>query len=207
MQNRITFHATILLYPSNLVSLFRLELILKTWLLLFLIPLPQQNLLFRAIIILLLSASALLDLLDGHLARKFDQATEFGALLDQIIDLLIHTTLWTLSGFALAVPILLLEWSVGILVAYTALYHQGHWKAAMTTAQNGFVYKFARRYFSNNQRNRLSISANLSHIGFPAALYLGSGFEWGAYLAVPGVILYEVATIVMLRVLIMKRAA
>lgn len=196
MPNKATFNFAILLYPCNLVGLVRLELILKVWILLLVMPYP--NLLFKGIVILLLSTSALLDLLDGHLARKFDQVTDFGSLLDQVVDLLIHTTLWLLSGFALAIPILLLEWSVGILVAYTSLYRQGHWKVAMTTAQNGF----ARRYFSNNQRNWLSILANVSHIVFPAALYLGKTFTWGAVLAIPGVILYEIATIVMLRVLV-----
>jgi hypothetical protein len=83
-------------------------------------------------------------------------------------------------------------------VIYVTLFRQGYWKMAMARARS----LFARSYFQNNQRNPLSILANVSHIVFPAALYLGPDFWWGGWIAAPGVIVYEIATATILLILL-----
>ena len=182
----------VLCYPATWVSLLRggvlvAGLLVAVWY-------GRDSLSWRLVAVGLLSLCALLDLLDGYLARRFQHVTPFGALLDQLIDLLMHTTLWLLSGVAWALPVLTLEWLAGLRVIYVSLFRQEYWKEALVQVNSSFAF----HYFKQNQRNSLSALANVSHIIFPATLYLGVDFRWAAYLALPGVIIYEIATLFIL---------
>lgn len=145
-------------------------------------------------VVCLLAASSLLDLLDGELARKYGQASRFGAIFDQAIDLITHTVVWWLSGFFLAVPLLLLEWCAGIAVSRAAITGSVHWKSVLTERRPTFV----RRYFANRQRNWLSAIACVSHFAFPMSLYADFGGWQFAGLWFPGLVLYEAVTAMML---------
>lgn len=66
----------------------------------------------RAAAAWLLAALGSTDWVDGWLARRFDQATEFGAIFDPTVDRLL---------FLVAVPCLLIDGSIPLVVAVLAL--------------------------------------------------------------------------------------
>jgi len=68
---------------SNLVSLFRLFLVIPT--IYFLSQIGEHEK-FRIIVIILFFIAYLSDLLDGFLARKFNEITEFGKIIDPLAD-------------------------------------------------------------------------------------------------------------------------
>ena len=122
---------TIWLYPATLVGVARLALLagaVATHLLLAAGPFGWG----AVLVVTLLSLSRLLDLVDGSLARRFDQTTAFGSLFDLALDLITHTTVWLLSGFFLAPLLIVLEWTTGLFVAAVALPAAGHWKIKLT---------------------------------------------------------------------------
>lgn len=147
---------------------------------------------FRGLIATLLGISLLLDGLDGYLARKFGHASHFGALLDLALDLMTHTMVWFVSGFPLAVGLIMLEWTAGLYIAAFALQTSTSWKLRLTEDSPAFV----RYYFSHKQRNFVSIYANASHFLCPMAWYLG--LSWLGYLTIPGLLIYEAVTAYML---------
>ncbi len=70
-----------------LVTYFRIGLI-PVLVILFFIPWPWMNLVCAGVFI----AASLTDWLDGHLARKLNQMSRFGAFLDPVADKLMVTT-------------------------------------------------------------------------------------------------------------------
>jgi cardiolipin synthase len=89
----------------NLITLLRLLAIpLFVWLLF-----GREN---RAAAAWLLAVLGSTDWVDGWLARRFDQASEFGAIFDPTVDRLL---------FFVAVPCLLIDGSIPIVVAVVAL--------------------------------------------------------------------------------------
>lgn len=72
-----------ILTMSNLVSLFRLFLVIPTIYLLSQIGEHEE---FRVFVIILFFIAYLSDLLDGFLARKFNEITEFGKIIDPLAD-------------------------------------------------------------------------------------------------------------------------
>lgn len=70
----------------------------------------------RAAAAWLLGGLGATDWVDGWLARRFDQATELGALLDPTVDRLL---------FLVAVPSILIDGSIPLLVAILALAREG----------------------------------------------------------------------------------
>ena len=68
---------------SNLISLFRMFLIFPT--LYFLSKIGEHES-YRYIVILLFFFAYLSDLLDGYFARKFNEITEFGKIIDPLAD-------------------------------------------------------------------------------------------------------------------------
>ena len=68
---------------SNLVSLFRLLLVIPT---IYFLSQMGEHEEFRLVVIILFFIAYLSDLLDGFLARKFDQITEFGKIIDPLAD-------------------------------------------------------------------------------------------------------------------------
>ncbi len=93
----------------NLVTFLRLLAIpVFVWLLF-----SREN---RAAAAWLLAALGSTDWVDGWLARRFDQATELGALFDPTVDRLL---------FLVAVPCLIIDGSIPIVVAVLALVREG----------------------------------------------------------------------------------
>ncbi|MGA8265175.1 MAG: CDP-alcohol phosphatidyltransferase family protein, partial [Ignavibacteriaceae bacterium] len=67
---------------SNLLSLLRLLLVIPLWLLF-----DNINLGYSRIFIMILCWFAVLtDVLDGYLARKFNEVTEMGKIIDPLAD-------------------------------------------------------------------------------------------------------------------------
>ncbi len=93
----------------NLITFARLLCIpLFVWLLF-----GREN---RAAAAWLLAGLGSTDWVDGWFARKFDQATELGALFDPTVDRLL---------FLVAVPSLIIDGSIPIIVAVVALVREG----------------------------------------------------------------------------------
>jgi CDP-diacylglycerol--inositol 3-phosphatidyltransferase len=63
-------------YYANIVDYIRLALIISSF---------SVALKFPYIFLILYAASQLMDMLDGHLARKFNQCTKFGAVFDMFV--------------------------------------------------------------------------------------------------------------------------
>ena len=68
---------------SNLVSILRMILVLPTAIYLSKI---NENDSYRIIVVLFFVGAYITDLLDGFLARKFNQITEFGKIIDPLAD-------------------------------------------------------------------------------------------------------------------------
>jgi phosphatidylglycerophosphate synthase len=186
----------VFLYPCTLIGYSRLLLLsgAVTWPLLTSPDLPAM----RFGVASLIGLSLLLDLLDGYLARKLSQTTQFGVLLDQAIDLISHTFVWAISGFYLAQLLIILEWTAGLYVVAFSFKPGGHWKKVFTQTGPAWL----RFYFSRNQRNFLSGYSNLGHFIFPISLYLYHGPVWVSYVALPGLVIYEAATLWMFWILL-----
>lgn len=145
----------------------------------------------RGLAVALLAVSCILDAVDGYFARRFGHVTAIGAVLDQLIDLAIQSVLWLSSGFVLAMPLMLLEWLAGGLVFKKALSCSADWKSETLMGAN----RWAAYYFARQQRNPLSLAANISHTVFPMALIMGPGWIWLAYLSAPGMLIFMAATL------------
>lgn len=70
----------------NLISLFRLTLAIPFY---FLLPLINDNYIYRIVIMSLIIIAFISDLLDGYIARKQNITTEMGKILDPLADKLL----------------------------------------------------------------------------------------------------------------------
>jgi phosphatidylglycerophosphate synthase len=138
-----------------------------------------------------IAISLLLDLLDGHLARKFGHTSRFGALFDLSIDIVTHTVVWIASGWRFALIFIVIEWTAGLLAFVQTMRSESSWKQNVI-ADGSWALGV---YFGNHQRNLISTYCNVAHFMFPAALILGWTNLWGYALAVPGLAVYEAVTI------------
>lgn len=68
--------------PSNLLSMLRLVMAIPLWYLFDYLGDPGMRIIIFAVCVI----AALTDILDGYLARKYDQVTEFGKIIDPLAD-------------------------------------------------------------------------------------------------------------------------
>lgn len=68
--------------PSNFLSMFRLVLAIPLWYLFDDLGTPGMRYIIFSVCIL----AAFTDILDGYLARKYNQVTEFGKIIDPLAD-------------------------------------------------------------------------------------------------------------------------
>lgn len=109
---------------------------------------------------LLYSISCLLDALDGFAARKFEQSTKFGAVLDMVTDRC--TTACLLVFLASAFP----RWSIVFqgLISLDLASHYMHMYATLSMGGSGQSHKkidesrswILKMYYSNNVCARTS---------------------------------------------------
>lgn len=188
----------LLLYPCTLVGYVRLVLLAGA-------VGAHVGSAGGGVVVGLLGLSWALDGLDGYLARRHGHTSHFGALLDLTIDLSTHSVVWCLSGFYLAGPLLILEWVAGLYMAAFSLLPVDSWKQVLIQGGPGLI----RYYFSHQQRNWLSLYGNGGHFVFPVALYLHLSGGWVYYVALPGLLLYELVTFyslcIFIKILLEKR--
>jgi len=72
-----------LLKASNLISIFRILLIFPAA---YFLSKMNENDSYRIVVLLLILGAFISDLLDGFVARKFNQITEFGKIIDPLAD-------------------------------------------------------------------------------------------------------------------------
>ncbi|MEM7129887.1 MAG: CDP-alcohol phosphatidyltransferase family protein [Chloroflexota bacterium] len=194
MQHKITKS---LLYPCNIVTGVRLVMLVLAGVTIYLYTYMGWTLDTRlrwGIAIQLFVCALLLDVVDGYLARKFGHVTEFGALFDQVIDLLSHTVVWTLSELSIAPTIIAIEWTAGLLAAAITTKSPHHWKNRLVDEGGLFV----RSYFQNGGYNFLNIYGNLAHFVFPISIFIAGSITLIGYVAVVGVLIYEAVTVLMI---------
>lgn len=119
---------------------------------------------------LLYSVSCLLDALDGYAARKYEQSTKFGAVLDMVTDRC--TTTCLLVFLAQAFP----RWSIvfQLLISLDLASHYMHMYATLSMGGSARSHKnvdesrnwLLKQYYSNNVR--LKCSNVWLHIPFHA---------------------------------------
>ena len=85
---------------ANLVSLSRILLLLPVVWLMYLPPTAWQFVGFFLIIVIFLT-----DILDGHLARQTNTASQFGAMFDITADRIVEITLWIVAADIDLVPV------------------------------------------------------------------------------------------------------
>jgi len=102
--------------------------------------------------------SATLDLFDGILARKLDQCSSLGVLIDIAADNILRTTVWVAvadqSSYGVLVSIIIsLEWTTMICTQLHATQSRTHWK---TQRENDPW--LLKQIFANNFRGPLGCS-------------------------------------------------
>lgn len=146
---------------------------------------------FQVVTVALLGFSLLLDAFDGHVARKYNHTSKFGAFLDLGLDLLAHTLVWNISGIPGSTALLALEWTGGLLIAAFMNQPAASWKHRLESTGNGWL----KCYFHNHQQNIYSAYGNISHFVYPIAGYLQAAQKWVYWITFPGLLLYEVITV------------
>jgi phosphatidylglycerophosphate synthase len=182
-------------YPCNLVGYIRLGMLAGAALATALYPAAAWSLGGRLGLALWLAVSGLiLDVLDGYLARKLGHATHFGALFELTIDLLTHTLVWQLSGLAIAPLFIALEWTTGLYIAAFATRPERGWKIALVERGPWLV----RLYWKPLRLNWLTGYSNVAHFIFPISLFVFGRLTWLGYLALPGLIIFEIVSVYMI---------
>jgi phosphatidylglycerophosphate synthase len=189
---------SLLVYPCTIVGYVRLALLISAVTFYLLVVENEPEVWRKTAVVGLLGSSCLLDGVDGYLARRYGHTSDFGTLFDLTIDLSTHTVSWFLSGFYLAMPLLILEWSTGIYIAAFSMHPGASWKNVVIKKGPSLL----GYYFSNHQRNLLSAYGNISHFALPMALYLQLPINWAYYSLWPGLILYELVTLYLLYIFI-----
>jgi cardiolipin synthase len=159
----------ILTWP-NLFTLVRLACIpLFVWLLF-----GREN---RAAAAWLLGGLGATDWVDGWLARRFDQATELGALLDPTVDRLL---------FLVAVPSIVVDGSIPLVVAALALVREGLVAVAALVLAGFGVAPFPVTWEGKTGTFLLMVAVPM-FLGAESTLSYAPVLAWLAWLfAVPG---------------------
>ena len=151
----------ILLYPCNIVGYIR---VLGLFAVVGIVLYNQyfgveMGVLFRFGLAMTLFANLLLlDILDGYLARKYGHTTKFGAVFELTIDLLTHTSVWFLSGLALAPLFISIEWTCGLFIAVFVLSPDESWKEHLKHEGPWLV----RMYWGRSAVNLLNNYSNVA---------------------------------------------
>ena len=205
VQNEIK-QTNVLLYPCNIVSYLRLAMLIAAVSVVVLYNSSGQPMnwgLRLGIGIWLFLCLLILDLVDGYLARKLGHETKFGALFELSLDLLTHTFVWTLSGLAIALALIALEWAVGLYIAAFSLRPNQRWKTVLAEQGPWLV----RLYWQPMRINWLNDYSNVAHFVFPISLFVFGRPMWLSYLALPGLIVFEVVAVYMLYIFMKILAA
>lgn len=97
-------------------------------------------------------AAAVLDVLDGYLARKLGQCSSFGIVLDVAADNILRTVVWLAAAiqeptsYSLAAGFFIsLEWTTMVCTQLHSISSESHWKQSRTNDP-----WLVRRVFANN---------------------------------------------------------
>lgn len=187
----------ILLYPCNIVDYTRLAMLILAVIVVSTTHVTgwQMSWGLRLGLGLWLAFGVLvLDVVDGHLARKLGHTTKFGALFELMVDLLSHTFVWFLSGLAVAPFLIALEWAVGLHIAAFTMRTDASWKTTLTEQGPWLV----RLYWRPARVNWLNGYSNIGHFVFPISLFVFEAPMWLSYLALPGMVMFEAVSAYML---------
>ncbi len=197
-------NTAILWYPCNLVGYFRLFWLFATvGFIVFMQATggePSFWLRFWLAIGLIFPV-LLLDILDGWLARRLNHTTKFGGVFELIIDLLSHTSVWVLSGMEIAPLFIAIEWTTGIFIAIFTFVPNDSWKVLLKEKGPLFVRLYYARPTGINILNNY---ANAAHFAYPIALFVFQEFTAINWLALPGLIIFELVSLYMIYTFVLQ---
>jgi phosphatidylglycerophosphate synthase len=145
-------------------------------------------------IVLLFGLSRLLDMTDGYVSRRLGSSTPAGPAVDLVADLGTHTIVWWASGLWFAWGLILLEWSAGVGILLVSRHAAKSWKGSLTARGPRWVQMYCR----SNQRNMLCGYASVCHFLVPAAAITSVTSPFTNVVTLPGLAVYEAATIYLL---------
>ena len=150
------------------------------------------------------STSCILDFFDGYYARKFNQCSRFGILLDIICDNTARSMMWIAAAlvnptlFPVASTVVILEWVTFVCTQLAANNKQQHWKKleienkkTTLTTKTEQLPSFVVYFFSNNFLNPLGMLGIGGLFGCPFLLYV-RGAELWAFTTEWNVLLYVI---------------
>ncbi|WP_372365137.1 CDP-alcohol phosphatidyltransferase family protein [Candidatus Uabimicrobium sp. HlEnr_7] len=187
----------ILLYPCNILGYIRLVMLLCAVVFLYLYHHNNWTLGYElrfAVAIWIFIGPAAIDAIDGYFARKYQHCTKFGALFELTIDMLVHTVVWSISGLKIAPLIIVFEWVVALYVAAFTLYKDTSWKNMLATQGPWLL----RVYYKPMKYNIFCEYCNLAHFVFPIVFFVCGSMTTLSYIALPGIIVYEIVSFGML---------
>mmetsp|Transcript_16712 Transcript_16712/g.21718 ORF Transcript_16712/g.21718 Transcript_16712/m.21718 type:complete len:254 (+) Transcript_16712:279-1040(+) len=166
----VSKHIPVLLYVPNLLGYLRIILALTS--LKYCITDPDWN-------IILMIVSCLLDMIDGPLARRLDQCSQFGVWVDIVADNLLRTISWLQAIYVsgqlednerghcnstlfVGSIIICTEWlAMHCIICMAKEKKQSHWKDQEQLQESSFWKKklnmVKRAYFANNFKNPVGI--------------------------------------------------
>ena len=187
----------ILLFPCNLLCYIRILLLLGAVLIPMALPWISN---YQTPV--LLTVSVLLDLVDGYLARRYNHQTIYGLVLDLVIDISTSTVIWLLADVQFGFIFIVLEWLAVAAILYASFCQpHGHWKTELARSE----WPLVSYYFSNNQRNWLSAYGCIGHFVFPMTYIVTGSQSWLAVISFPGLLLFELTSIILIIAIVEKR--
>ena len=182
-------HHPVPLYVPNLICYFRI------WLSILALYYSKQW--SPLTIVSIWVFASLLDLIDGIAARRLNQCSYFGILLDIVSDNILRGSIWlatiVVSGgdvwkAIIALVIMSLEWCTMLVTQLQSLQEDRHWKDAKYNnnstpkkSNNDIPFFIIRYLFKNNFRNPLggfAIYGSFTSGIFVYANYHREMFQW-----------------------------
>lgn len=184
-------HHPITLYIPNLICYARIVLSFFSLL--------QSNRSSPCLLVSLWVIASVFDLIDGKIARKFNQCSNFGALLDITSDNILRGSVWLATVTAscgnvwnliLALFVISLEWFTMVATQLQSQKENLHWKSRQcaSSAENGCtnadsIPLFVKLVFKNNFVNPLGFLAIYG--SFSSGMWLYAYYHRDQFLWIP----------------------
>ena len=101
--------------------------------------------------------AAILDLFDGMLARKLNQCSSLGVLVDIMADNILRTIVWLAAAIQepssyrlVAALVICLEWTTMVCTQLQAAQSDSHWKQQQASPKQKEPWWFVQKIFENN---------------------------------------------------------
>jgi CDP-diacylglycerol--inositol 3-phosphatidyltransferase len=156
-------------YIPNIIGYVRLFLLLISLFFVHTIP---------TLFIMLWCVSVSLDFFDGYFARRLNQCSQFGVLLDVLCDNITRTTMWFAAScknqnlLHLSIIVITVEWTTFVCTQLDSTEQNNHWKNINQHKKvDDHIHPLVQYFFSNNFINPIGIVGIGGLFGLPLQLY------------------------------------